>query len=214
MKASVYLVDDHAVVRQGLRALLEQAGHPVLGDSGDFTQSLSDVQRLEPDVVLLDLNLGDRSGLELLAELGRRKCKARCLMLTMSTQPQHVSQALQLGAIGYVLKGSPSDDLLSALQSAAQSQRHLSPAVADLALQALVSGPGDDPFAQLSMRERQVVQMVVNGRSSAAIAEILHVSPKTVDSYRSRLMAKLGAADITALVKLAMRHGLVSEDER
>lgn len=208
MKASLYLVDDHAVVRHGLRVLLTEAGHAVLGDSGDLTQALADLQRLLPDIVLVDLSLGDRSGMELLAELQRRALPVRSIVLTMSAQPRHVGNALRLGAAGYVLKGSPAEELLAAIDGVHRGVRHLGMEVADLAVQALAQGDDGDPFTQLSPRERQVVVMVVNGRTSAEIAAALHVSAKTVDSYRSRLMAKLGAADITALVKLALRYGL------
>lgn len=211
-RARVYLVDDHAMVRQGLRALLTEAGHDVVGDSGDLTQALSDVQQLEPDIVLVDLSLGARSGMELLAELQRRQLPTRALVLTMSAQPRHVGMALKLGASGYVLKGSPSEELLQAIAALRSGRRHLGQGVAELAAQALAQRDGEDPFASLSVRERQVVIMVVDGHSSSEIATALHLSPKTVDSYRSRLMAKLGTPDVTALVKLALRHGLISND--
>lgn len=212
MRATVYLVDDHAVVRHGLRALLGEAGFVVLGDTGDLTVALADVQRLAPEVALIDLSLGERSGLELLAEMQRRGLPVRSIVLTMSSQPRHVAQALRLGAQGYMLKGAPSEDLLAAIDTVRAGRRHLGPEVAGLAAQALAQGEAADPFAQLSARERQVVVMVVNGRTSAEIAAELHVSPKTVESYRSRLMAKLGAGDITGLVKLALRHGLIQID--
>ncbi|WP_439535640.1 response regulator [Methyloversatilis sp.] len=211
MTARLYLVDDHAVVRHGLRALLAEAGHQVLGDSGDLTVALAEVQRLLPDVVLVDLSLGDRSGLELLSELQSRRVPVRCLVLTMSAQPRHVANALRLGAAGYVLKGSPAEELLAAIERVQRGGRHFGPEVGELALRALAEPHADDPFAQLSPRERQVVVMVVNGSTSAEIAAELHVSAKTVDSYRSRLMAKLGTGDITALVKLALRHGLIDD---
>ena len=210
--ARVYLVDDHAMVRQGLRALLSEAGHEVVGDSGDITAALAELQQLLPDVVLVDLSLGARSGMELLAELQRRHLPTRPLVLTMSAQPRHVGMALKLGAAGYVLKGSPSGELLQAIEALRCGRRHLGEGVAELAARALAQDDGEDPFASLSVRERQVVTMVVDGHSSSEIATALHLSPKTVDSYRSRLMAKLGAADVTALVKLALRHGLISND--
>lgn len=211
--ARVYLVDDHAMVRQGLRALLTEAGHEVVGDSGDITAALAELQQLAPDIVLVDLSIGERSGMELLAELQRRHLPVRPLVLTMSAQPRHVGMALKLGACGYVLKGSASQELLQAIEMLRAGRRHLGPGVAELAARALAEGAGDDPFATLSVRERQVVTMVVDGHSSSEIATALHLSPKTVDSYRSRLMAKLGAADVTALVKLAIRHGLVDNDD-
>lgn len=211
MTARLYLVDDHAVVRHGLRALLVEAGYEVLGDSGDLTVALAEVQRLLPDMVLVDLSLGDRSGLELLSELQSRRVPVRCLVLTMSAQPRHVANALRLGAAGYVLKGSPAEELLAAIEAVRRGGRHLGPEVGELALRALAEPAAEDPFVSLSPRERQVVVMVVNGRTSADIAAELHVSAKTVDSYRSRLMAKLGTGDITALVRLALRHGLVDD---
>lgn len=210
--ARIYLVDDHAMVRQGLRALLGEAGHEVVGDSGDITTALAELQQLSPDIVLVDLSIGTRSGMELLTELQRRQLPVRPLVLTMSAQPRHVGMALKLGACGYVLKGSPSGELLQAIESLRSGRRHLGEGVAELAARALAEGSGDDPFASLSVRERQVVTMVVDGHSSTEIGNALHLSPKTVDSYRSRLMAKLGAADVTALVKLALRHGLIDND--
>lgn len=211
-RARIYLVDDHAMVRQGLRALLGQAGHEVVGDSGDLTVALADLQQLTPDIVLVDLSLGERSGMELLEELQRRQLPVRPLVLTMSAQPRHVGMALKLGACGYVLKGSPSEELLQAIDALRAGRRHLGQGVAELAAHALAQGEAQDPFSSLSVRERQVVTLVVNGHSSNDIATALHLSPKTVDSYRSRLMAKLGAPDVTALVKLALRHGLISDD--
>lgn len=212
LPARVYLVDDHAMVRQGLRALLGEAGHEVVGDCGDLPQALAELQRLAPDVVVIDLNLGERSGMELLTELQRRHLPARALVLTMSAQPRHVAMALRLGAAGYVLKGSPSQELLQAVEALRAGRRHLGAGVPELAAQALAQDDASDPFASLSVRERQVVTLVVDGHSSTEIAAALHLSPKTVDSYRSRLMAKLGTADVIALVKLALRHGLISNE--
>lgn len=211
-RTRIYLVDDHVMVRQGLRAVLSEAGHEVVGDSGDITEALAQLQQLSPDIVTVDLSLGPRSGMELLEELQRRHLTCRPLVLTMSAQPRHVGMALKLGACGYVLKGSPSEELLQAITALRAGRRHLGEGVADLAARALAEGEGGDPFASLSVRERQVVVMVVNGHSSSEIATALHLSSKTVDSYRSRLMAKLGAPDVTALVKLALRHGLINDE--
>lgn len=211
---SIYLVDDHAMLRDGLRAVLEDAGHAVLGESGDPTVALGDVLRLRPQVVLLDLNLGQRSGFELLEQLQRRRSEVRVVVLTMSAQPRDVAEAMRLGASGYVLKGSRAAEVLKAVETVAQGRRHLGEGAAELAALMLSQpGTGTAGFAALSVRERQVIRLVVQGRTSAAIAEALHLSPKTVDSYRSRSMAKLGVADVPALVKLAIREGLVGLDE-
>lgn len=205
----LYLVDDHQIVREGLRAVLEAAGHSVVGESADPTRALADLARLGPDVLLLDLSIGDRSGFEVLAELRRRALPVRCIVLTMSAQPRHVGEALRQGAHGYVLKGSPTSELLRAIEAVLEGRKHLSPGVADLAVQALAGASDDDRLTTLSPRERQIVAMVVQGKSSAAIGQQLHLSPKTVDTYRSRLMGKLGVGDLPSLVRLAIRHGLI-----
>lgn len=211
----VYLVDDHQIVREGLRGLLEAVGYQVVGGSADPTTALGDLLRLQPDVLLLDLHLGARSGFELLAELQRRDLPTQCIVLSMSARPSDVAEALRLGAIGYVLKGAPGSELMSAIEAALQGKRHLSSEVSSMALEALLHPQAaGDPFASLSPRERQIISMVVNGQSSSDIGLQLHLSPKTVATYRSRLMAKLGVTDVIALVRLAIRRGLVDGDQR
>jgi two-component system, NarL family, invasion response regulator UvrY len=212
--SDVYLVDDHAMLRDGLRAVLQSVGHSVCGETADITQALADIQRLAPDVLLLDLNLGTRSGFELLTELQRRKTTVRTVVLTMSAQPRHVAEALQLGAAAYVLKGAPSSELLKAIDAVMQRRRFLGTDVAGLAVQGLSERDGGDALNSLSARERQIITMVVRGGSSAEIGTQLHLSPKTVDSYRSRLMSKIGVADVPALVRFAIRTGLVDAQER
>jgi two-component system invasion response regulator UvrY len=207
----VYLVEDHQIMRDGLRALLEARGHTVVGESADPTQALADVLHLDPEVLLLDLNLAGRSGLELQAELQRRRLPVRTVVLTMSAQPHQVAEALRLGASAYVLKGSPASELMQAIELAGRGKKFLGANVADLALEAFTQ-PDADPLSQLSPRERQTILMVVQGRSSAAIGATLHLSPKTVATYRSRLMKKLGVSDVPGLVRLAVRHKLIDED--
>lgn len=210
--ARVYLVDDHPMLRDGLRAVLEGGGHEVVGESDHPTQALDDLRRLAPDLLLLDLNLGTRSGFELLAEIGRRKLPLRALVLTMSAQPRHVAEALRMGAAGYMLKGASAAELMKAIETVLRGQRFLGGDVAELAVQGL-AGSSADAIERMSARERQVLMLVVRGHTSADIGQELHLSPKTVDSYRSRLMAKLGVADLPALVRLAIRTGLLDADE-
>ncbi len=207
----VYLVDDHAMVRDGMRAVLEASHHEVVGEASDPTAALADVLRFAPDVVLLDLNLGDRSGLELLTALQPRDLSLRCIVLTMSAQPRHVAEALRLGAYGYVLKGSPAREVLAAIEEVLQGRRFLGQQVADLAVK-VMSGAAAGGLDELSPREQQIVAMVVRGQSSAAIGHALHLSPKTVDTYRSRAMAKVAATDLPALVRWAIRVGLIDAD--
>jgi two-component system invasion response regulator UvrY len=211
--SDIYLVDDHALMRDGLRVVLEHGGHRVVGESDEPTQALADVQRLSPHLLLLDLQLGARSGFELLEQLQRRKLSVRTIVLTMSAQPGHVAEALRLGAMGYVLKGSPATEVLNAVAAVGAQRRHLGPGVGELAATALSQPHGAGRLGQLSARERQIIALVVRGHSSTSIGEQLHLSPKTVDSYRSRLMAKLEVSDVPALVRLAIREGLISADE-
>jgi two-component system, NarL family, invasion response regulator UvrY len=210
----LYLVDDHALMRDGLRAVLEGAGHEVVGESDRPEKALADLQLLLPDVVLLDLQLGDRSGFEILEQIQARKLDLKTLVISMYARPGHVARALRSGARGYLLKGSPAAELRKAVLEVAQGRRYFGPEVAELAAASL-GGPGDEAaaWASLSARELQVIELVVRGQTSAAIAQALNLSPKTVESYRSRLMVKLGVTDLPALVRLAIRAGLTSADD-
>lgn len=209
----VYLVDDHAMMRDGLRAMLVAEGHQVVGESADPTEALSEIIRLAPQVLLLDLHLGQRSGYELLVELQRRAPEVRTIVLTMSALPRHVAESLRMGAMGYVLKGSPASELLQAMATVLQGRRYLGDEVADLAVRGLTEVEPDAALQSLSPRERQIIVLVVRGRTSADIGATLHLSPKTVESYRSRLMAKVGVADVPALVRFAIRCGMVDANE-
>lgn len=210
--SDIYLVDDHTMMRDGLRAMLLASGHRVVGESADPTVALAEMRERAPLVLLLDLNLGLRSGLELLTELQSRKLDVRVIVLTMSAQPRNVAEAFRMGASGYLLKGSPATELLAAIDAVVQGKRYLGSDVAELEVQGLTT-PGDGALDTLSARERQIVLLVVQGQSSTAIGKLLHLSPKTVDSYRSRLMAKLAAPDVPALVRFAIRSGLIDADQ-
>jgi DNA-binding NarL/FixJ family response regulator len=213
--SDIYLVDDHALMRDGLRAVLELGGHRVVGETDDVTRALAELTQLTPGILLLDLHLGERSGLELLEQVQQRRLLTRTIVLTMVAQPRPVQQAFRLGAMGYVLKGSSARVVLQAVESVARGQTYMCPDVrALMQLQdADAKGAAEDGLASLSARETQIVRMVVRGHSSNAIGAQLNLSPKTVETYRSRLMAKLGVSDVPALVRLAIREGLISADE-
>ncbi len=208
----IFLVDDHTLVREGLRGVLELAGHQVVGEAASPAQALDGLRSADAEIVLLDVQLGGHSGIDLLRELRQRGLRVRCLMLTMSVQRRHVVESMRGGAAGYLLKGAGVSTLLQAVAQVATGRTYLDPEVAQLAVEGLSAPPGDDPVDALSPRERQIVEGVVRGRSSAAIAEQLHLSPKTVETYRSRVMAKLGIADVPALVRWAIRNRLLSLD--
>lgn len=208
----IYLVDDHALVREGLRKVLEVARHQVVGESADPDLAIREIVTLQPQILLLDINLEDRSGLVLLMELARRKISLRTIVLTMSAQPRHVAEAMRNGAMGYVLKGSSSRELLAAIDSVEAGMRYFGSRVADLAVQGISMAGQSAAIDTLSVRERQILELVVQGHTSAAIANSIRLSPKTVETYRSRLMTKLGLEDLPALVRFAIASGLVSAD--
>jgi DNA-binding NarL/FixJ family response regulator len=210
---SLYLIEDHLMVREGLRAMLETERNQVVGESSDPARAIADLLLLQPDVVLLDLALGGRSGMEILAEVKRRALRSRCIVLTMSSNVRDVAQALRLGAWGYVLKTAPILEVTKAIESVVQGRRYLGSSVSELAAEALLHQvPEAQLLDALSARERQIVLLVVQGHSSSEIGALLHLSAKTVDTYRSRLMSKLGVRDVPALVRLAIRMGMIGAD--
>ena len=207
--SSIYLVEDHGLVRESLCLALAQHGHTCLGGCDNPTQAMAALLTLRPDVVLIDLNLGLRSGFELLAEMRQRSVSTQAIVLSLSSSKRDVAQAIRYGAKAYVLKEWPLSRLLDAVEAVARGQRYFVEEIADVAIEEIHTPSDERVIDTLSARERQVVVLVVKGLSSAAIGEALHLSPKTVDSYRSRLMGKLQVTDLPALVRLAIREGLI-----
>lgn len=207
MTIRILIVDDHAVMREGVRALLEvQAGFKVLETAADAAGALEAARRLNPDVVVLDISMPEINGIELAATLQRSLPAVRVVMLTMHGGREHVHRALRAGALGYVLKESAADELVLAIRSAQAGRRYLCRRL----LRDGITGPGTgrSPLESLSERERHVLQLVVEGFSSSEIAEKASLSAKTVDTYRSRLMQKLGLKNLPSLVKFAIEHGV------
>lgn len=211
--ADIYLVDDHAMLREGLRKVLEKAGHSVVGEADHPGAAVADIIRLRPSVVLFDLHLEPGSGFDVLDEVKRLELPSHVIMLTMSAHPRHVMQAMRRGALGYVLKDSASLELLNAVEVVANGRRYLCRRASTLAVEGLIAESRSAAVHTLSARERQVIVMVVRGLTSAVIGVKLELSPKTVESYRERIMAKLGVNDIPALVRLAVREGLIGVED-
>ena len=210
--STLYLVDDHVIVREGRRALFEAAGFDVVGEAGDVAIAAADIARLVPDVVLLDLLLGEHSGMELLRVLQQAKSPSRVIVLTMSEQARYISEAVKLGAAGYILKGSDGAEVVRAIHDVLDGRRHFSGPVAERLVDSMGAPQHANALATLSARERQILELVVRGNSSAAIGASLALSPKTVDTYRSRLMAKLAVRDLASQVRLAVREGVIDSD--
>jgi DNA-binding NarL/FixJ family response regulator len=208
MTIRVLLADDHALLREGLRALL--TAHPgiaVVAEVGDGREALRRTEELRPDVLVMDVSMPLLNGIEA-ALLVRARCpETQIVMLSMHSSNEHVFRALRAGALGYVLKESAATEVIAAVQAVRAGQRYLSPTLREAAA-AMEQSDRPGPLESLSARERQVLQLVVEGKSSAEIARLVHLSPKTVETYRSRLMKKLGVPDVPSLVKFAIQHGL------
>jgi DNA-binding NarL/FixJ family response regulator len=210
---SVFLADDHAVVRDGLRALLAaQADMTVVGDASNGRDAVRQVLQLRPAVAIVDIAMPEMNGLEAVRQI-RQSCPAtRAVILSMHATSEHIYEALQAGALGYVLKESAGTEVVAAVRAAHAGRRFLSPRIADAVVETFLhggtAGSGAGPLARLSSREREVLQLVAEGKSSAEIAEVLFLSPKTVETYRSRLMQKLGVPNLAGLIRFAVQHGL------
>jgi DNA-binding NarL/FixJ family response regulator len=213
---NVLLADDHAVVRDGLSFILQAEGDiEVLASVANGRQAVSRAQALQPDVVLMDITMPELNGIEATG-LIRESCpEMRVIILSMLGTSEHVFRALQAGASGYLLKESAGQEVVEAVRAVAAGQRYLSPAITVIVVGDYLQradGAEVSPLESLSPREREIWQLVVEGKSSAEIAGLVHLSPKTVDTYRSRAMAKLGVTDLPALVKFAIQHGLIGLD--
>jgi len=209
MTLRVMIADDHQLMREGLRALLASAADiAVIAEVGDGREAVRRAEELRPDVVIMDIAMPVLNGIEA-ALILRRTCPAtRIVMLSMYSTSEHVYRALEAGAAGYLLKESAGTEVLAAVRAVHAGGRYLSKAVADLVQAWDARANHGSPLERLSARERQVLQLVVEGKSSAEIARTVHLSPKTVETYRSRIMGKLGVGDVPALVKFAIQHGL------
>ncbi len=210
---AVFLADDHTMMRDGLRHILEtEADMKVVGEAADGLVALKEVTRLRPDVVIMDIRMPELGGIEATWQIRTACPSVQVVILSMHASAQYIYRALQAGALGYVLKESAGSELIKAVRAAHGGKRHLSHKISnELIEEYLRRGQENmgDPLAPLSARERQVLQLVIRGNTNAKIADLLHLSPKSVSTYRSRMMLKLGIRDLPSLVKFAMQHGLL-----
>lgn len=219
-KIRIVLVDDHAVLRAGLTALLNaEADMTVVGEAGDGAASLPVVADRQPDVVLLDINMPNMGGLEALGELRKVAPKSRVLILTMHDDQTYLRQALSQGAAGYVLKQAADTELLTAIRTVYHGGAFLHPSHAQALLSPnpiAASGPSStsEDISILSERELEVLKLIALGHANKEIAEMLYLSVKTVETYKTRIMEKLNLTSRAALVRFALKHGLLTVDER
>ena len=212
MVIKVLIADDHAVVAEGLRFVVEaQADMEVIDCIQDSREAVRRSIETQPDVVVIDHAMPLLNGAEA-AHLIRERCpKTRVIILSMYSNRVHVLRALQAGASGYVVKKSASKEVVDAIRMVHQGGRYLSKELADSVIDQVVQKPAlEDPLVLLSSRERQVLQLLAEGHAVAHIASTLSLSPKTVETYRARMMEKLGIRDFATLVKFAIQHGVIS----
>jgi len=204
----VLIADDHPLLRQGLKALLEKEGFEVVGAAADGHEAVALAERLKPDVAVLDIGMPGLNGLDVARELQHLKLVKATVLLTMHTEDHYVLEAMRAGVKGYVLKSQAPQAIGDAIRQAFGGDVYLSPGISRILVDAYVSKrePADE---LLSRRERQVLQLVAEGKTTKEIAQILDVSVKTADSHRGRLMKKLDIHETAGLVRYAIRRGVI-----
>jgi DNA-binding NarL/FixJ family response regulator len=211
----VLLADDHSLVRAGIRSLLgAMADVQVVGEAASGEEALEMVKSARPDVVLMDIAMKGITGLEAAASLRERHPEVRVVILSMHSGEEYVLQALRAGAAGYLLKDAATGELELALRSVMRGESWLSPAVSRQVVDGYVQRPGGEAAPEaLTARQREVLRLVAGGKSTKEIAFLLNLSVKTVETYRSQIMERLGIRDVAGLVRYALRTGLVPPDE-
>jgi len=215
MTIKVFLADDHAMFREGLRLLLNTNPQiSVVGEAGDGRKTVRQVSSLCPDIVLMDIAMPVLNGIEATAQIRQERPSTSIIILSMYSTAEHIFRAFKAGAKGYLLKESAGAEVIQAILSVHSGKSYLCPSLSDTIiadyLRSREMTESKGPLDRLSQRERSILQLLVEGKSNGKIAEILFLSPKTVETYRSHLMQKLGIKDLPSLVKFAIQHGLTS----
>jgi DNA-binding NarL/FixJ family response regulator len=208
MGVTVLLADDHPVFRQGLRALLEREMFQVVGEAADGFEAIAMAERLQPQIVVIDLAMPALNGIDAVREIVKRAPRAKAILLTMFTEEHHVLEALRAGVKGCVSKSQAAEHLLQAIQDVFVGGVYLSPHVSGAVVQAYLA-KSDLPYEPLTPRERQVLQLIAEGRTTKETAAMLDVSVKTAETHRTNLMVKLDIHSTAGLVRYAIRRGLL-----
>ncbi len=213
---NILLADDHNIVRQGLRALLQSEPHfRLVGEASDGIEAVRLAERLKPDVLITDLMMPGLNGLEVTRQVTKMLPQIRVIILSMYTNDAYVLEALKNGALGYVLKDSQAADLIQAVKEVIAGNRYLSPPLSERALELYlqkVESVPDDPYELLTTREREVLQLVAEGRTSSEIATRLFISPRTAEGHRANLMRKLSLQNNADLIRFALKRGILPLD--
>ena len=208
MASRILLADDHAIVRQGLKALLEREGFAVVGEADDGQAAVRLARERCPDVAVLDFSMPLLNGLDAALEILRACPRARVILLTMHTEDHYVLSALQAGVKGYVVKTQASADLVRAIHEVLRGMMYLSPGISQAVVQAYLA-KSEMPRDPLTSREREVLQLVAEGKSTKEVAGLLGISFKTAESHRPRILKKLDLHETAGLVRYAVRRGLI-----
>jgi len=212
MAIRVLLADDHTIFREGLRSLLERMPEVTVAcEAGDGREALELIEKERPDIAVIDITMPGLSGLEVAARAKRASPDTKVIILSMHAREVYVAQALRGGVVGYLLKDSAASELALALRSVARGETYLSPAISKHVVGGFLHGTqGEaDPLAGLTPRQREILQLIAEGKANKEIASDLGLSVKTVEAHRAQLMDRLGIHDVAGLVKLAIRAGLV-----
>ena len=209
MSPRILLADDHVIVRQGFRALLEREGLEVVAEAADGHEAVRLASEVRPDIAILDFAMPHLNGLDTAKEIRRRSPHTRIILLTVHAEDRYVFEALHAGVHGYVVKTQAAADLVQAIREIGGNALYLSPSISRAVVEAYF-GKTAPPGDVLSSRERQVLQLVAEGKTTKEIAALLGISIKTADNHRSRIMQKLDIHDTAGLVRFAIRRGLVN----
>ena len=208
MIARILLVDDHALVRQGLRSLLERENFSVVGEAADGLEAIQQARALSPDLVVMDISMPSENGLNAAREIQKSCPGIKVILLTQHSEDVYIADALEGGVAGYVLKSQVSNDLIHAIRQVMTGKVYISPGVWGAVLSAYKSRI-DKKSDVLTLRERQVLQLIAEGKTTRDVASLLFISVKTAETHRSRLMQKLDIHETAGLVRYAIRRGLV-----
>jgi DNA-binding NarL/FixJ family response regulator len=216
MKIRILLADDHTLLRAGLKMMLNaQPDMEVIGEAQDGRQTILEAQKLQPDIILMDITMPDLNGIEATRQIKRLLADVKILVLTMHENDEYVFQALRAGASGYMLKEAADTELITAIHVITSGQFYLSPTAQSVVigdyLQRVRTGEERDSYSSLTEREREILKLVAEGHTNNQIAERLIISPKTVDTHRTHVMDKLNLHSRAELVKYAMRRGLLED---
>lgn len=208
MPLKILLADDHEIVRQGLKVLLEREGMTVIAEVPDGREAVRACEKLPPDVCVLDLSMPNLNGIDAAREITKRVPRIKVVLLTMHTEDHLILESLRAGVTGYVLKTRAAEELIQAIRAVARGDMHLTPGISRTVVQAFLSKE-DVPARIISDRERQVLQLVAEGKTTKEVAVMLGISIKTAESHRSNLMEKLDIHETAGLVRYAIKTGII-----